>query len=354
MQSTLSPTSNHRMPYFKALDGVRAWCVLLVMFDHLKAGGHTVSWLNGHLGVDIFFIISGFLITTLLLREKLFSGTVNFKAFYLRRFFRIVPVYAIVLLLYIAILQSPAQALRWQQLKAGLPYFLTFMNEFALEPRHGSVFMHTWSLGVEEKFYLLWPLLIVVVARTARARAMLFALLLTVLAIVPFFGHGYLARAYFGLLAGCIMAWTLASRHAPRVFAALHRLPASAALAILMLGFYAEHLSKNFMAIFSLATVIFLASLIARPTSWLARLHQWRPIAWLGRRSYAMYLVHILCLNVFESRVRIDSGWKAIAVLAAAYTLSALAAELLHQTVEQPARQWGRHLSMATAAISTS
>ena len=348
MQSTLIPTSNRRMPYFKALDGVRAWCVLLVMFDHLKAGSHTLSWLNGHLGVDIFFIISGFLITTLLLREKFFTGTVNFKGFYIRRFFRLVPVYAVVLLLYVVILQAPAQSLRWHQFKAGLPYFLTFMNEFAIEPSQGSVFMHTWSLGVEEKFYLLWPFLIVVVARTAPARALLCGLLLAILAIAPLLGHGYLARAYFGLLTGCIMAWTLASSYAPSIFAALRRLPSVAFLALFALGFYAEHVSKNLMAIFSLTAAVFLAFLIASPTSWLSNLHQWPPLAWLGRRSYAMYLVHILCLNALEARVHIDTGWKAVAVLAAAYALSALAAELLYRTIEQPARQWGLRLSLAT------
>ena len=160
MRSTLEPTPDGRMPYFPALDGVRAYCVLLVMFDHLKSNGHGPGWIDGHLGVDLFFVISGFLITTLLVREHHFTGHIDRRAFFLRRVFRIVPVYLMVMLLYVLVLQAPSQAARWVQFRAGLPWFVTLMNEFAREPGRGTVFLQTWSLGVEEKFYLVWPFLL--------------------------------------------------------------------------------------------------------------------------------------------------------------------------------------------------
>ena len=341
MQSTLTRTSDGRMPYFAALDGVRAYCILLVMFDHLKSDGHSVHWLNGHLGVDLFLIISGFLITTLLRREQRFRGRIDFVSFYWRRFFRIIPMYVVALLLYIAICQLPSQAEKWIQFKAGLPWFLSMMNEYAREPGRGNVFMHTWSLGVEEKFYLLWPMLFFWPARGTRARQLIILVLFVAVLIPPMLGHYHLARAYFGLLMGCVMGIVLSGPYARRSFAILRRLPPSGALLLFVGGFWAEHHNKMWMPLFTETSVVFLASMLARE-SWLSRLHTLPPVVWLGRRSYSMYLIHVLCLNVFESRVRINSGARAAGVLAAAFCLAAAAAEVLYRLIEQPARRYGR------------
>jgi peptidoglycan/LPS O-acetylase OafA/YrhL len=341
MPPTLVRTADGRMPYFPALDGVRAYCILLVMYDHLKSGGHGAGWVNGHLGVDLFFILSGFLITTLLRREQYFSGQIDLRAFYWRRFFRIIPVYLVVLAIYVAVCHLPAQGEKWTQLRGGLPYFLTMMNEFAREPGNGTVFTHTWSLGVEEKFYLVWPLLFFLVARTLRVRMWVMLGLFALAGIAAILGHGYLAQAYFGLLTGCLMAVVLSGQYGDRVLAAAGRVPASIVLSVFFLGFYAEHVSKALIIVFSCTSVIFLTFLIAKDT-WLRRFHILRPMVWLGKRSYSMYLVHVLCLNVFEARISINSGWKAAAVLAASYALTALVAEALYHTVESPARRFGR------------
>ena len=330
-------------PYYPALDGVRAFCVLLVMLDHLKSNGHSPGWINGHLGVDIFFLISGFLITSLLRREAAATGAIDLPAFYTRRAFRILPAYLAVLLLYLAVCQLPSQAEHWHQFQAGLPYFLTFLNEFAREPNNGSVFGQTWSLGVEEKFYLLWPIFFFLLARTTRQRTILFAVLFAITAAAPFLGQGYLARAYFGLLVGCALAVTLTSSFAPTLARAVQRIPTPIILIILLLGFYAEHLSKNFILLFSLAAALCLAHLSLQ-LSWLTSFFSLPLLRWLGRRSYSMYLLHVLALNAFETRVRIDSPLRAAAVLFVAYALTALAAELLYRTIEQPARTFGKRL----------
>ena len=341
MTSTLTPTPDGRMPYFPALDGVRAWCVLLVMYHHLKKGGHIAPFIDGHLGVDLFFLISGFLITTLLLREQHFTGRIDLRSFYLRRFFRILPVYFVVLAAYIGICQLPSQAEKWAQLKPALPFFLTLTNEYATEPNAGNVFTHTWSLGVEEKFYLLWPLLFFLLARTPRARAIVLALGFVAAAIPPLFGFHYLAIAYFGLLMGCLMAVLLAGPHSARIFATIARLPALIPLTLLAFGFYFEYLYEAGILVFSSTAILFLTSLLARP-SWLRSLHQSAPLVWLGRRSYSMYLVHVLALNVIESKFPITSGLRAALALAAAYALAALAADILYRLIEQPARNRAR------------
>jgi len=341
MQSTLTPTPDGRMPYFAALDGMRAYCILLVMFDHLKSHGHSVRWLNGHLGVDLFFIISGFLITTLLRREQNFRGEIDFASFYWRRFFRIVPVYCVVLLLYVAICHFPAQAEKWVQLKAGLPWFLTFMNEYAREPGNGNVFTHTWSLGVEEKFYLLWPVLFFIVGKTPRARRFIAAGLIVAVTVPVLLGYGHLAQAYFGLLMGCVLGIVLSGPYAGRAFTRLRKLPPSIALAVFACGFWAHHLSKDLTPGFSAASTVFIGSLLARK-SWLSRIHTWRPLVWAGKRAYSMYLVHVLCLNAVEALIPIKSGWLAAGVLTVSFALTVGVAEVLYRTVEEPARRMGR------------
>jgi peptidoglycan/LPS O-acetylase OafA/YrhL len=341
MHTTLTRTPDGRMPYFAVLDGARAYCILLVMFDHLKSNGHTIPWINGHLGVDLFFIISGFLITTLLRREQFLRGHIDFYSFYVRRFFRIVPVYVVVLAIYIVICQLPSQADKWFQLKAALPFFLTFLNEYAHEPNHGTVFMHTWSLGVEEKFYLLWPFLFFVLGKTVQLRRIIAFALILAICLAVLLHHGHLAQAYFGLLMGCVMGIVLSGPDAVRVFKRLARIPPSAALALFALGFLAFHLSKDLAPFFSTTAIIFQSSLIARP-SWLSRLHAWPPLVWIGRRSYSMYLIHILCLNIITDHIHIDSGWRAALALTLAFALTALVADLLYRLIEQPCRNYGR------------
>jgi peptidoglycan/LPS O-acetylase OafA/YrhL len=330
-------------PYFAPIDGMRSLCVLLVVYNHLKAGLYAVTIVDGHLGVDIFFIISGFLISTLLLREEKTTGRIDLSAFYWRRAFRILPIYSVVLGAYVLLCQLPSQAAKWVQLKAGLPYFLLFLNEYVKEPSPGTVFTHTWSLGVEEKFYLFWPVLFFAVAKSAKARWVLLAVLFLATAVAPFFGMAFLARAYLGLLMGCLMGVLLDSRVGGAYCAMLRRMPSLVMLLVFLGGFYLVHLSKSYMAGFSTATVLFLSYLIVKPT-WLSALFASRPLVWLGRRSYSMYLVHVLCLNAVEAKIKNNSAVSGIAMLTLGFALTAAVAAVLYATVEEPARLFGKRL----------
>ena len=335
--STLTPSR----PYFPALDGVRAWCVLLVMYDHVKAPGHTVSWIDGHLGVDVFFLLSGLLITKMLLAERQQTGHTDLVAFYFRRLVRIVPVYLVTLLIYVAVCHLPGQGLHWIQLRGGMPWFLTFLNEYAREPLGGNVFLHTWSLGIEEKFYLVWPFVFLAFARRNRMQSAFFALLAAALVLTPFTGHPRNPTAYLGLMIGCLLAMATSGTFAPRLVTLAQKVPAIVALALLIFGFLLVDYSRSLMFIFSSLAALFLLHLMVKP-SWLSRFHSTKLMIWLGRRSYAMYLVHILCLNVLESRVSISSGWGVIALLLAAYFLAAVVAQLLYLLVERPTQRLGK------------
>jgi len=143
-----------KLKYFDSLDGVRAVGVILVIFSHY--GGEGFKWLSGWLGVDMFFVLSGFLITTLLLREQEKNDRVSLRNFYLRRIFRIVPVYYLIL----AITSFQAYALgneAWREMKEALPYYATFLNEQQLQLQWP--WRLTWTIGIEWKFYLVWPVI---------------------------------------------------------------------------------------------------------------------------------------------------------------------------------------------------
>lgn len=141
-----------RRSYFAPLDGLRAISVLLVVAYHVApADGARIalrSYVQGQLAVDIFFVLSGFLITTLLLRERRESGTVSLKRFYLRRFFRIAPPYFLAIATYIAIGSIPSQREFLIRTLTALPYFLTFRNEYVpagLDITLVSRFLSTWT-----------------------------------------------------------------------------------------------------------------------------------------------------------------------------------------------------------------
>lgn len=170
-----------RRRYFPALDGLRALSVLIVVLHHERTA-RLWRWVHGANGVTVFFVVSGFLITTLALREEARRGSLDLRAFYLRRVFRLVPLYALVLSAYCAlILGIGVQSGRRAAFLRALPYYVTYLQEVPHFAFPGVPFEVSWSLGVEEKFYLVWPLLAFVAARARPAARLWGTLVLTAL-----------------------------------------------------------------------------------------------------------------------------------------------------------------------------
>nr|WP_210319013.1 acyltransferase [Rhizobium paranaense] len=147
-------------------DVLRALAILLVMLVHLPAEATPLPLAGirpyGWIGVDIFFVLSGYLIGTQLMAEAARSNAVDFKAFYLRRAFRILPAFLLVLAFYTfipSLRDAPTMQSAWR--------FLTFTANFGLDPRFGATFTEAWSLSVEEHFYLVLPVLVVLLKRRA-------------------------------------------------------------------------------------------------------------------------------------------------------------------------------------------
>ena len=167
MSRAAAPIST-RLP---ALDGVRALAVLLVMLSHsLWRFPETAPWLpwlaQGALGVQLFFVLSGYLITTLLLRERDRTGRISLSSFYMRRARRILPAF----LAYVAVI-ALLQALGL--LNIPLRYYAYVLSQTwnyqvlwnpSVDPTGHWYFGHYWSLALEEQFYLLWPLLLIMVS----------------------------------------------------------------------------------------------------------------------------------------------------------------------------------------------
>ena len=147
--------------FFSSLDGLRCLSILAVIWHHT---GRYVEAINltraGALGVDLFFAISGFLITTLLLRERERWGSISIRAFYIRRALRIFPLYYTVIILYvISVYALERNTPVGRQFFDNLPYFLTYTANWFVGLDGRVIFYFAWSLSTEEQFYLVWPTL---------------------------------------------------------------------------------------------------------------------------------------------------------------------------------------------------
>lgn len=143
--------------HFPGLDGLRGISILFVVFGHFAMYRGMFDYLNGEIGVEIFFVISGFLITTLLLKEKVKHGTVSFKNFYIRRFLRIVPVSFLFLFLMIFINKPLQLGITNKSFSTAFLYLKNIPFRNSSEWFTG----HYWSLSIEEQFYLFFPFFIV-------------------------------------------------------------------------------------------------------------------------------------------------------------------------------------------------
>ena len=350
---------------FPALDGLRALSALAVVFFHNQGP----DLLQGWIGVHVFFVLSGFLITTLLLREHTATGRVNLGNFYLRRAFRILPVYLLILGV-IAIGLLAVGKFGGNALGRQFPLYLLFGNEFTT----GGPFGQSWTLGIEQKFYLVWPALAfttIIVGRRnlAGRRAALVAGLLTLaLAAVPFTLGGD-PRGwpvdYVPILLGCALALVM---HDPRGFRVVAPLTRPWVAAGLGLGFVAGQLSvrsgarfldhhrvvsemPGFVAIipfYALAVALLLPAVLAPgPGRWLVSR---RPMVFLGERSYSIYLVQNLAQGLVLLAVPAATGLGRAVPVA---LVAVLFAHGLYRWVERPMIEKGRRIIAGRAVGST-
>jgi len=322
------------------LDGLRAGAIAAVIAHHAGVGG-VVG--RGVLGVSTFFAISGFLVTTILLREQEATGTISRRNFHVRRMLRIWPLYYAVLALYVALVaameRGTAAGARFFE---NLPYFLTFTANWSVDRAGGGriIFVFAWSLATQEQFYLLWP----TVLRFARRAAP--ALLVLVLALEQAVHHAAMAGAIAGdalvarlftrsvwspICVGALLAFVL---HAPRGFRAVRRVaggPWGVPLGVaLVIGGAASRAVP--MALFYAAVAYLIAASVLATSAPIRRVLDARPLVHVGVVSYGIYLLHMLAVNAAR---RLVPGDAPLAVFAVAFPLSVVAATVSYAVFER-------------------
>ncbi|MEU4519206.1 acyltransferase [Amycolatopsis sp. NPDC024027] len=358
------PFTTGRKPRLPALDGLRGIAILGVLAFHT---GHLPG---GFLGVDLFFTLSGYLITELLLREVEATGAVSLVAFWGRRIRRLLPA-LVTMLAGVTVLvwaAGPPDLVRttlddgpWVQLN--LLNWHLLAESAGYWDRFGSqrVFEHLWSIAVEEQFYLLWPPVLLVVARFAKRPDTWVAVVAATASIgslalmVTLAGAGDPSRVYtgtdtraFSLLLGALVA-------TGPVRAALARAAvrwAGAAAALLMAGIAilwsladgttSRWLFTGGLFAHSLAAALLIGLCVPAPRTWVATGLAWPPLRWCGLISYSLYLWHWpVFVLLSPERTGLDGLPRTLAVLAVSLGLATLSKYLVEDPIRFRAR-WAR------------
>jgi peptidoglycan/LPS O-acetylase OafA/YrhL len=291
---------------FGSLDGLRAAAILAVVWHHTphETTGQATLLERCFLGVDLFFVISGFLIVTLLLRERRRTGDISLRGFYARRFLRIFPAYYATLAL-VAVLAFVGHGSEAAALRHDLPYALFYVSNLVSMT---SMLTITWSLSTEEQFYLIIPAL----KKYLRGYVPALLIFLYVLLALPTFGFFpswnlpvFFRQTTFGpILLGVLLAHVLDD---PRGFAWFWRLLhhglsplLAAALLLLVASYPAEDISGWLRMAIHFSMVLLVASCVVRERHVLRPVLSFWPIRRIGIVSYGIYLFHKLVRHIVD------------------------------------------------------
>jgi len=349
--------------YITGLDGIRAIAVIMVLAYHLKLA----LFKSGFLGVTVFFILSGYLITGILISEVEEEGTIDLKNFWLRRIRRLVPAVmsmAVVIIFVSAVvnkiiftkgckdfLASVLGFNNWWQIFNKVSYF-----EAAGVP---SPFTHCWSLAIETQFYLIYPLILLGIYKLVKSRGegrakrgllfagvtLLLALISVILMIVLFDPQQDASRVYYGtdtrafsLLFGALLAILWEYRMVPRrLSASVNMVLGSVSFAVLLVMTIAINGSSNFwyrggQFFGTILTVLMVYAVSGRKTC-LSRFLSNPVLKWIGDRSYSIYLWHYPIILLISKGIK-ASWWITLIEI----VLSVVLAELSYRFIETPIR----------------
>lgn len=349
--------------YITGLDGIRAIAVIMVLAYHLKLA----LFKSGFLGVTVFFVLSGYLITGILISEVEEEGTIDLKNFWLRRIRRLVPAVmsmAVVIIFVSAVvnriiftkgckdfLASVLGFNNWWQIFNKVSYF-----EAAGVP---SPFTHCWSLAIETQFYLIYPLILLGIYKLVKSReegrakrgllfagvTLLLALISVILMIVLFDPQQDASRVYYGtdtrafsLLFGALLAILWEYQMVPRrLSASVNMVLGSVSFAVLLVMTIAINGSSNFwyrggQFVGTILTVLVIYAVSGRKT-WLSTFLSHPVLKWIGDRSYSIYLWHYPIILLISKGIK-ASWWITLIEI----VLSVVLAELSYRFIETPIR----------------
>ena len=346
MSSTERHAAYLRAARFPALDGLRFLSIVPVIWHHSTTGPLAGLLGKGPVGVDLFFAISGFLITSLMLREQRATGRVAVGSFYARRALRIFPLYYAVLALYAvrAWLLPGADPVRAHFFRS-LPYWATYTANWWVDfgVPHPVLFAFGWSLATEEQFYVVWPWIV------RPSRGWLFPVVAALLLLAADQGveHGLwlgalpqdstgrrmVASIASPILMGALLAFLL---DRPRGFAVAERVLGHRASAPLALVAVVAMLAADGVPLVAVQVglVLLVGACCVRPDQGLRWLTDAAPVRWLGTVSYGMYLLHVSAITA--ARRVLPAGSSVPVVFGVAFALTLVAAWASYRWFERP------------------
>jgi peptidoglycan/LPS O-acetylase OafA/YrhL len=365
--------------YAPGLDGVRALAVMAVFVYHLGTTGDAAQPLRGgFLGVDVFFVLSGYLITSLLVVEARDTGRISIRQFYLRRARRLFPAMFAVLIV-VGVLVTVWLTGQAHRTRSDLVAAVSYVTNWWLIAEDSSYFgngdrprllTHLWSLSVEEQFYLLWPLALVWFFRNRMRRGVMLAVLAVLIAasaaagILLYDPWADPSRIYYGTdtralapLLGAGLALTARpwrygaspARARGADAAGFIALLALAAAAVLAKDSAPPLYRGGFLAIAVLSAVLVWAA--GHPATALGRLLGLAPLRWLGERSYAIYLWHWpVCVLTRPGLDVPFTGWANVALRVG---IVLVLADLSYRLLERPMRRPNFFLGYASRHLHT-
>lgn len=345
-----------RLTYIPAFDGLRGIAIGLVVIFHAIPQASNV-FTGGFIGVDIFFVLSGFLITSLLIKEWRATGTISLNHFYIRRVLRLAPALLVVLtcLNVFALLAYDTQKVQAVQHDTALA--LAYLSNWAMafEEMQSPFLTHTWSLAIEEQFYIVFPVVMALLLKCLHYRTVIGVL--SLLTLLSWAWRVFLVeqgvavlRLYHGtdthldgLLMGGVLALILATPVYTRIQQGMMRHTRGASVGAAGVGLFLLHTaltaniaSKDTYTVtltgVNAATCALILFVIARPAHLLTRLLETRPLVYMGKISYALYLWHVVIAHSLGYFFTLPVVNGAIVGTALAF----LVAHLSYTYIEQP------------------
>lgn len=357
-------TTRYSRKYVPSIDGLRALAVIAVIAYHLN-----FSWAKGgFIGVDIFFVLSGYLITNILLTQWEKNQTLQLKQFWLRRFRRLIPAaYVMIVVVVIFSVLFHSEILKNLRGDAIASFFyvsnwwfifhnVSYFDSFGMP----SPLKNLWSLAIEEQFYLIWPVFLLVFLRWVKNPKLLLKIviglgLLSAIWMTILYVPGTdPSRVYYGtdtrlfdLLSGCALAFVwpfnrLSPNIPKRSKAALNIAGTISILFFFLItalvSEYQPFLYRGGLLFVAIMGVVMIAT-IAHPASYLSKIFSLKPLRWIGTRSYGIYLWHypIITLTTPVLEIGQPSIWRSILQVAATFII----AELSFRYIETPIRKNG-------------
>ena len=344
--------ARERLGYRPALDGLRAIAVTAVVVGHLW------EWLlpGGFIGVDMFFVLSGFLITTLLLEEQERTGRISLRYFYARRALRLLPALAFLLVVMAgwAAVASPSP-MRDATINAFPSVIFYFSNiSWGLLGHNPGVFGHMWSLSVEEQFYILWPAVLLLCFAVRRGLRVLLGLCLVVIVGATLLRWELAQRNFTDeglrrltklrgdiLLVGCVLALVTVKGWLPKAPRQLAVLATAVSLGVLAFfgiwlrdGVHNPLFFKGGYLLVALASAVLIYRVVYEPAGVMVRVLSTKPFVVVGRLSYAIYLWHAPLRDIARPHLEgLPGPVRPVVVVFATLTAAAFSAAV----IERPA-----------------